>query len=230
MSPPIDARPMVEIFNRMLRPTPPRTMTTFEYGRDRVLYSRDFGGIHFVFLQVWPDSAGRAWMERDLGTVSSTTPVVLFVHDQPDAEAKHFINPNGARDVNPRDQFENLLSDVFADGTTIDAPTAIEQTVLEAFLKRHSNVTAYFHGNSNWNEFYDWIGPTHSAALHVFRVDSPMKGHESADDERRLSFHVATIDTSSRRMTVRECLWSQGTGVAWGSTATVALGVPLPQP
>jgi hypothetical protein len=165
-------------------------MTTFEYGRDRVLYSRDVGGLHFVFLQVWPDSAGRAWMERDLGTVSNTTPVVLFVHDQPDAEAKHFINPNGARDVNPRDQFENLLSDVFADGTTIDAPTAI----------------------------------------HVFRVDSPMKGHESADDERRLSFHVATIDTSSRRMTVRECLWSQGTGVAWGLTATVALGVPLPQP
>jgi hypothetical protein len=224
MSPPVDRTPMIEIFNRMLRPSPPRNTTTFNYARDRVLYSRDLNGIHFVFLQVWPDSMGRAWMERDLARVSSRTPVVIFVHDQPDAEAKHFINPNGAHDINAHDKFENLLSDVFADGRTIDTPSLIEQRALEAFLQKHSNVTAYFHGNSNWNEFYDWAGPSRAIDLHVFRVDSPMKGKLSANDEAALSFHVATIDTASLTMTVRECLWNRGAGLAWGATRTIALG------
>src|SRR5205823_5541426 len=51
MSPRIDRTPMVEIFNRMLRPERPRTAGTFDYARDRVRYSRDAGGVHFVFLQ-----------------------------------------------------------------------------------------------------------------------------------------------------------------------------------
>src|SRR5262249_46395828 len=152
---------------------------TFDYDRDRVLYARDVGGVHFVFLQVWPDSLGRAWMERDLARVPSTTPVAIVVHDQPESQAKHFINPNGTHDINAVDQFENLLSDSFADGPTADSPTTIEQAALEAFLEKHPNVTAYFHGNSNWNEIYDWKGPHGRAALHTFRVDSPMKGRYS---------------------------------------------------
>ena len=50
-----------------------------------------------------------------------------------------------------------------------------------------------------------------------------MKGKASSEDESKLSFHVATIDTASMRMTVRECLWNRGPGVAWGSSATVSL-------
>ena len=60
----------------------------------------------------------------------------------------------------------------------------------------------------------------------MFRVDSPMKGKYSAKDETRLSFHVITIDTLLRRMTVRECLWNTepknaAASVQWGESKTV---------
>jgi hypothetical protein len=152
-------------------------------------------------------------------------------HDQPEAQAKHFTNPNGRHDINARDKFENLLADPLADGTTVDAPTTIEQHALETFLARHRNITAYFHGNSNWNEFYDWRGPEHLATLHTFRADSPMKGSQSADDESRLSFHVATIDAATHALTVRECLWNvrlddPAAPCVWGDTRTVDLAPP----
>jgi len=57
-------------------------------------------------------------------------------------------------------------------------------------------------------------------SLHTFRVDSPMKGKFSEGDERRLSYHVATIDTSAMTMTVRERLWNTA---SWGDMATVSL-------
>jgi hypothetical protein len=177
---------------------------------------------------VWPDSQARAWIENDLKAVGDSTPVFLFTHDQPDVEAKHFINPNGKHDVNSTDQFENLLTDTFADGPSTTAKSLVEQRQLEAFLARHRNITAYFHGNSNWNQFYDWIGPNGSVVLHTFRADSPMKGDASAADERKLSFQVVTIDTASRMMTVRECLWDADPAhpnapLAWGGSTTVAL-------
>jgi len=225
MTPRVDATPMVEIFNRMLQPPVPKTIATFDFQRDRVLHSTDLAGVHFVFLQIWPDSTGRAWMDQDLAKVPPRTPVVIFVHDQPEAQAKHFRNPNGPHNVNAADKFENLLSDTLADGRTIESPTIIEQRALERFLGKHPNIAAYFHGNSNWNEFYDWRGPDRTVTLHTFRVDSPMKGRDSGDDERRLSFHVATIDTAAMRMTVRECYWNQGPGLAWGATSTVDLAV-----
>lgn len=228
MAPPIDKTAMVEIYNRMLRPAMRVTTGTYTYARDRVRYSHDVDGVHFVFLNVWPDSASRAWMAHDLSAVPSDTPVVIFVHDQPDAEAKHFINPNGVHDINAIDHFENLLADVFADGTTIALPSVKEQADLEAFLAAHPNVTAYFHGNSNWNEFYDWSGPHHAASVHTFRVDSPMKGAVSGRDETQLSFQLSTIDSWSRRMTVRECFWNARPGdvshaLSWGATTTVSL-------
>ena len=232
MTPPVDKTSMVEIYNHMMSPARLKTSTTLEYPRDRMLTSRDLGGIHFVFITMWPDSAVRAWMENDLKNVSDRTPVFIFTHDQPEAEAKHFTNPNGAHDINATDKFENLLVDQLADDLegvrSVESPTTVEQRALEAFLKKHPNITAYFHGNSNWNQFYDWTGPDHSVAVHAFRVDSPMKGHFSGTDETKLSFQVATIDTAARTMTVRECLWDADPAhpsapVAWGASTTVAL-------
>jgi hypothetical protein len=105
---------------------------------------------------------------------------------------------------------------------------------LEEFVRRHSNVSAYFHGNSNWNQFYDWTGPHHTIALHTFRLDSPMKGEQSTLDERRLSFQLVMIDKASKTMTVRECLWNPdpqdpAAPLAWGASTTVAL-FPRPTP
>ena len=209
MRPLIDKTALVEIYNRMMNPARPKTPAHYDYASGRVLYSHTISGVHFVFITIWPDSATRAWLERDLTRVDRTTPVVIFTHDQPEAQAKHFTNPNGTHDINATDRFENLLDDRLADGATIDAPTLVEQRDLERFLARHHNVTAYFHGNSNWNEFYDWTGPEHLVRLHAFRVDSPMKGAVSGDDESRLSFHIATIDTAAHTLTVRECLWNE---------------------
>ena len=194
MAPRVDTSAMAGIFNLMMRPAVPKTAASYRYGTDTVLASRDIGGVHFVFVQVWPDSRARQWMDRDLAGVAADTPVVIVTHDQPDVEARHLLNPNGSHDLNDHDRFENLLADVLEDGTTIDTPTIVEQRALEDFLARHPNVLAYFHGNSNYNEFYDWTGPSHRLRLHVFRVDSPMKGAQSATDESRLSFQVATID------------------------------------
>ena len=235
MAPATDATAFVGIYNLMMRPSVALTPATFSYPRDRVQTTRDIAGVHFMFQTMWPDSSERGWMNRDLATVPATTPVIVFTHDQPDAEAKHFTNPVGQHDINPTDKFENLLVDRFEDGTTTSGVSTVEQSAFEAFLIAHPNVTAYFHGNSNWNQFYDWTGPDNSAALHAFRVDSPMKGDVTATDETRLSFQLATIDTASRRMTVREVLWNShrgatGTEIAWGASTTVALSPRPPAP
>jgi hypothetical protein len=232
MSPPVDKTAMVEIYNRMMAPPVPKTTATYTYEKDRVQYSRDIGGVHFVFVTVWPDSIARRWLDEDLKRIAASTPVVLFTHDQPDAEAKHFTNPNGRHDINATDRFENLLAERFA-GATIDEESTVEQRQLTAFLEAHPNVTAYFHGNSNWNEFYDWRGPDHTIALHTFRVDSPMKGHFSADDETKLSFQVASIDPGRQTMTVRECLWDTNPSnpsapAAWGASRTVSIAPSPP--
>jgi hypothetical protein len=228
MMPLIDNTSMVEIYNRMMRPAAATTAATYEYARDRILTSRDVGGVHLIFVTVWPDSLARQWMENDLRNVAATTPVFLFTHDQPDAEAKHFINPNGRHDINAEDKFENLLADQFADGPSINDESRVEQRALAGFLRQHPNITAYFHGNSNWNEFYDWPGPNHSIALHTFRVDSPIKGNVSAKDETKLSFQVAVVDMNTRTLTVRECLWNTNSKnpaapVAWGASRTVSI-------
>jgi hypothetical protein len=227
MAPYIDKTSMAEIYNRLMMPAVPKTAQTYNYETDHVLTSRDIGGVHFIFLTVWPDSVARAWMDADLSRVPATTPVAIVTHDQPESESKHFRNPNGAHDINATDMFENLLADQLADGPAVSSPDTIEQSAFEVFLRRHSNVTAYFHGNSNWNQFYDWTGPGHSVILHTFRVDSPMKGAISAGDETRLSFQVVTIDMASRTMTVRECLWNADprrpdAPLVWGSSTTVA--------
>jgi hypothetical protein len=232
MMPAIDKTSMVEIFNLMMSPAVPKTVATFDYARDRVVASHDVAGMHFVYLSLWPDTRIRSWMERDLKLVARNTPVIVFAHDPPDADSKHFQNPNGAHDINNTDKFENLLEDRLADAEEgireKQASALLEQAAWEDFVRNHPNVTAYFHGHNNWNQFYDWTGPNHTVALHTFRVDSPMKGKVSTTDETKLSFQIATIDTASRTMTVREVLWNAdpqhpNAPAVWGGSTTVAL-------
>ena len=222
-----DPTSMIEMYNRMMRPAVPLTADTFRYRRDVIRTSRNISGVHLVFITLWPDAATRAWLEKDLAAVSPATPVFIFAHDPPDSDAKHFVNPNGSHDVNKTDKFENLLGDVYADGSDTAGAPLMEQTALERFLKRHPNITAYFHGHSNFNQFYVWTGPGHSVVLHTFRVDSPMKGAASASDETRLSFQLATINLEARTLTVRECLWNSdpahpASPLMWGASTTVA--------
>jgi alkaline phosphatase len=226
MSPLTDATSIAEIFNRMMSPAASRTKDTYSYAVDKVFYSKDIGGVHFVFINMWPDSAARAWMEADLAKVGDWTPVVIFTHDEPPSESKHFTNPNGANTINGTDKFENLLVDKFASATTINdaagnpVPAVKEQRELAAFLKNHKNIVAYFHGNDNYHQSYTYTGPDNDVSLSVFRVDSPMKGTFSGPDPKKLSFQVVSIDGGAKNMTVREYLWNTNT---WGATATVSL-------
>ena len=101
------------------------------------------------------------------------------------------------------------LADALADGRAITAEAKLEQEALKRFLKKQlPDITAYFHGNSNSYEFYDWTGPRHLIRLQVFRVDSRMKGHYSVTDETRALVPVATIDTSSLRIDGARMLWN----------------------
>lgn len=59
-------------------------------------------------------------------------------------------------------------------------------------------------------------------SLPVFRVDSPMKGEYSEADDRTVSFQVVTIDTDTRRMSVRAWEWNRPIP-AWGPMMTVQL-------
>jgi len=223
-----DATVMTEIYNRMVQPALPATALTYAYSTNKVNYSRNIGGVHFLFMNIWPDSANRVWMETDLAHVPATTPVLLFTHDPPDVEPKHFTNPNGTHDVNSIDQFENLLHEVFKDDANVTSTAAIEQRAFAAFLKAHANIKAYFHGHDNYNEFYQWSGPDNDMALPTFRVDSPMKGNTSSSDETKLSFQVIALDTQTLDLTVREYLWNpdstNGSAVPiWGTSKTISL-------
>lgn len=94
-------------------------------------------------------------MEQDLKGVKPATPVLLFTHSMPELEARFFTNPNGQHTINNIDKFENLLPETFRDGKSIKDTAVYEERDLAAFLKRHPEVKAYFHGHNNYNEFYD---------------------------------------------------------------------------
>ena len=227
MSPLTDNSTMVGIYNYMF-PSTPKTTATYNYTSDKIHYSKDLLGVHFEFVNIWPDSTERVWMEKDLSTISTTTPVIIFTHDPPAVESKHFINPNGTHTINATDKFENLIPEAFKDGTTISVSSNIEQRGFVAFLKNHTNIKAYFHGHNNENNYYTWGGPDSDIALKVFQVDSPMKGNVSASDETRLSFQLITIDSNTKIMTVRECLWNAIpsnplTPIAFGASCTISL-------
>ncbi len=235
-----DATSAMEMYNRMLHPAELRTTATYQYPRDHIHFSVDQGNVHLAFLNLWPDSVERAWLEHDLARVPTNRPVLLFAHDPPNVDPRHFINPNGAHDINAKDRFENLLSDQYRDARAIPeaglttggdgakSATDVEQRDFVTFLRRHANIKAYFHGHSNFHEFYDYRGPDGDVKLPTFRIDSPMKGARSAADETQLSFELVTIDTQTRRMTVRECLWNVergrvGTPIRFGASRTISL-------
>ncbi len=224
---PIDNTAMVEIYNYMF-PNSPKTSATYNYKIDKIHYSKDILGIHLAFINMWPDSNERAWLANDLKSISSSTPVLLFMHDQPDIESKHFINPNKDHSINSFDKFENLLEDEFKDGKTIKEESTIEQRELVAFLKLHKNIKAYFHGNNNENRFFDYHGPDNDISLKILQVDSPMKGNFSKNDEKLLSFQLVSIDSKKKIITVRECLWNSdlatlNSPIVWGKSTTFSL-------
>lgn len=211
MMPLTDPTAMVNIYNLMLKPARPMTVEAYDYAKDKINYSFNIKGIHMMFITLWPDSAERIWMEKDLDTVAPKTPVIIFTHDQPTCEAKHFTNPLPPHQMTEANQFQNLVTENYKEGVLAakdDGATNIEQRGFVQFLKKHANIRAYFHGNSNWNEFYTYKGPDNDVNLPVFRVDSPMKGKYSSKDETELSFQLITIDPEKQEMTVRECLWN----------------------
>ena len=164
---------------------------------------------------------------------SSSTPVILFTHDEPDIETQHLTNPNGDHTINAIDKFENVVAEICKDGTSCDAPSTIEQRNFVTFLQAHKNVKAYFHGHDNYNQFYTYKGPDSTLSLPVFRIDSPIKGMISGTgapdgigDETKLSFQVIVIDGASKKLTVRECLWNTAgaaSPLVWGTSLTISL-------
>ena len=227
MQPLTDKASLIGMYNLMMQPSVLKTENNFNYSTDKIHYSRNIGGIHFVFVDAWPDSAERVWMEKDLLKVKSTTPVFIFTHSMPDVEARFFVNPNGDHSINEKDKFENLVTETFKDGNSVEDKSIIEQKELASFIKLHPNIKAYFHGHSNYTEYYDWKGPDQNIVLHCFRADSPMKGKYSAKDETKLAFELVTIDTDKKTMTVRECLWNAHPLAAlqkieWGISTTIS--------
>ncbi|MDP9081062.1 MAG: metallophosphoesterase [Bacteroidota bacterium] len=233
MVPATDPTSMVNIYNLMLKPKQPLTNENFDYTKDKTNYSVNVKGIHMMFITLWPDSAERIWMDKDLDTVKQKTPVIIFTHDQPTCEASHFTNPVPPHTINHVNKLQNLLTEEYKEGTVAakeEDATNIEQRGFVKFLKKHPNIKAYFHGNSNWNEFYTYTGPDNDVKLNIFRVDSPMKGKYSAKDETKLSFQLISLDPEKQIITVRECLWNAhpenpNNKTLIGSSCTVSLSV-----
>jgi len=174
MNPLTDPTSMVGIYNLMLKPAKPLTNDSYNYAVDKINYSHNIGGVHFMFITLWPDSAERIWMQKDLDTVASTTPVIIFTHDEPNIESKHFTNPLPPHNMTVKNKFQNLVEENYKEGDVAgkgEQATDIEQRGFVKFLKAHPNIKAYFHGNTNYNQFYTYTGPDNDVKLPIFRVD-----------------------------------------------------------
>ncbi len=228
MSPLTDASSMANIYNLMLKAPVAKTAATFNYATDRINYSKEIGGVHFCFIQMWPDSAVRTWLNKDLQSVANSTPVILVAHDQPAVVSNHFTNPNGTFSINPTDKFDNVLDEHFKDGKLVTATALIEQKAFASFLKQHPNIKAYLHGHVHESKFYTWNGPDNDVALSAVSADSPMKGLVSATDETKLTFQFGVLDPKTMQMTIRECFWNSNPAnaaeaIKWGSSVTIKL-------
>jgi 3',5'-cyclic AMP phosphodiesterase CpdA len=228
---PKDPTSMVEIYNRMMDPQNTGVgqinNAGFSYPADRVNYSVDVGGVHMMFVNMWPDRDVQQWMSYDLSKVSATTPVLLFSHSPIDpAETKVFQDP-----ANPQKFNATYAGDIpftVGAGAQYDSPAAAAAELTQ-WLGQHDQVQAYFAGHDNYSDFGTWsTGGTDS--IDTFRIDSPMKGVVSSVDETKLSFDVFTIDTEANTLTAREFFWNdQGaatTSGAWGQSETISLNVP----
>lgn len=231
MSPLTDATSLANLYNRAFSPSVPKTATSLNYTTDRVNYSRDIAGVHFCFMQMWPDSTVRIWLNNDLQKVTSTTPVVLVCHDQPAVVANHFTNPNGTHTINNTDKFDNVLDEVYKDAkvsTGATAVTNIEQRGMVAFLKQHPNIKAWLHGHVHESRFYTYTGVDNDVQIQSVSIDSPMKGLVSAADETKLCYDFATLDPKKFTLTVRECFWNTeptnaNAAIKWGTPYTINL-------
>ena len=221
MSPERDASSAAGIYDMMMHTDTTVSAETFDYGTDRTHYTFVMDSVRFVFMGMWPDSCMREWYGSAV-TAGDDLPVLLFTHDPPGADAKHFTNPHCPYDINPTDRFENLLADTCSVGS-IDSLPLENWRALERFIAGHPEIKAYFHGDCNYNEFYTWYGVDSTVALPVIRVDSPMKGELSAENETLLSYVVVVLDTATGRLTARECLWNTdgGASLVWGSSVTL---------
>lgn len=223
MEPKKDPASMLGIYNLMF---PKQQINQFDSSLCRIHYSKDIKGVHFIFLSLYPDSAERVWMEKDLKSISSKKPVLLFAHSIPEVEPRFFENPNGIHDINDTDKFENLVPERYKDGKDVKGETTIEQNAFAAFVKKHSNIKVYFHGHENFTQYYTYQGPNKDINLTCFRTDSPMKGRISLKDETKLAFEMVTINTNTGTLTVREVLWNNNTSadqINWGLTNTISL-------
>jgi 3',5'-cyclic AMP phosphodiesterase CpdA len=169
-------------------------------------YAIDVGGIHFISLTIWPDSGNRKWVDANLASVPLTTPVMLFMHDYPDLDPSHLADASGVISTARQAVASDVVDASEASSTTV---TDVEQRAMVAWLKTHPNIIAYFHGHTNYNEMWDYSGPDHDITLKCFRIDSPMKGAitQNAGNENLLSYQIASVDTTSKKMTVREIRW-----------------------
>jgi hypothetical protein len=222
---------------------------TYQNSDKKVFYSKDIAGVHFMFINMWPDTVAQTWMEADLAKVSATTPAIIFTHDQPETEGKHLTDPTGVTVFS--NKYENLLSNIgkFAKPAGDATDTVDAEQTFTTFLAKHKNIVAYFHGNDNFNQLNTcdpvtgadtspaqlpstgrgcYKGQDNSVLLPEFRVDSPMKGNFSglgysgtgSSDPNVLSYQVVTLDSVQKKLTVREYFWKTKT---WGSSATISL-------
>jgi len=223
MEPKKDPASMLGIYNLMF---PNNQVSKFDSSLTRIHYSRDIKGVHFIFLSLYPDSAERVWMEKDLKKVAMTTPVFLFAHSIPDVEPRFFQNPNGLNDINEEDKFENLVPEKYKDGKDVKGETTIEQNSFANFILQHPNIKIYFHGHENWTEYYQYHGPKNNINLTCIRTDSPMKGRVSLKNETKLAFELITINMHTGNLDVKEVLWNaanQVNGFQWGQMANYKL-------
>jgi alkaline phosphatase len=238
MVPATDDTVMFNLYNMFMNPVTPLVKGSYNYNEQRIVYSKDIGGVHFVFLSMWPDSTIRPLIDNDLNNmINKNMPVILFTHDQPNIETKHLSSNLTDYTTIPvtldwTKKFENLVTDKVADldstgVLSTNSPSTTAQKGFADWLATHKNIVAYFHGNDNYTQNYTWPGTNDQVSLNVFRVDSPMKGFYSGidavdtkGDPNKLAYNVITIDAAAQNMTVREYLWLQK---KWGVSKTVSL-------
>jgi|GEM_PF-390243 len=209
---------------RLIDPVQYAQRPPFDYTRDRIHYVRRLDGVALMVLHIWPDSAERAWMEQELSSIPDSVPVLLFAHDPPMVDISHFTAPGGGPPGTGG--FQALLTEQWQ-GAPLPGARFEGSPTLEGFrelVRRHRNVRAYFHGHQNWTEFHALREADGTALLPAFRVDSPLKGRDSATDDTKLSFLVVTLDAARQRLTVREYRWDHVSAASrWGPQATILL-------
>jgi hypothetical protein len=189
--------------------------------RDHAIFlSRELAGVQLYFIQMWPGSAMRQRLAREIASLPVDRPVMLFTHIQPDIDAKRLINPNGDHGINAKDKLENLVANI-SSVETIDEIPIQERRELARFFKDHPSIKAYFHGHEHENIMYLWRGSDNEIALPAFMVDSPMKRKVSGEDESKISFHSIAVDSDARKVTVRQVPWNFNSfekRIVWGDS------------